>query len=245
MLNKSLLALSLVITSQATLADWYVQPKLGADFRSYTLNIGENNQEATANIPGLNVGISFINAGGYYFDVEYSTGEGDVSDFFLEDDYIEHSEFTLSTGYSLGSGYTVFGGFTTSGTLIENRKEQNDPITDMEFNITGFFGGMAKTFVLAKSHSINISGALGLMAAEFNSPAGEEHNTYLFNADGDGTGFSGSASYSYRSAPMALTLGMKVQSYSYSDMVDADTGAQYADISEDITTAFAKASFLF
>ncbi len=224
MLNKSLLALSLVITSQATLADWYVQPKLGADFRSYTLNIGENNQEA---------------------DVEYSTGEGDVSDFFLEDDYIEHSEFTLSTGYSLGSGYTVFGGFTTSGTLIENRKEQSDPITDMEFNITGFFAGMAKSFVLAKSHSINISGALGLMAAEFNSPAGEEHNTYLFNADGDGTGFSGSASYSYRSAPMALTLGMKVQSYSYSDMVDADTGAQYADISEDITTAFAKASFLF
>ena len=245
MLKRVISTLFILSASTSAVAEWFVQPKVGVEQRSYTLQIGDDSDNtAKSSISSLLVGMSLINSDGWYVDAEVSSGDGTVSDFYPEDDRIEINAFTFTAGKQLGAGWTLFGGANISDTIIHNDKDQVNQGESFNFNSVGFFAGIAKTFIPAKGHSINLSGALGALSGSYKN----ETNGGIqdFDAEGNAIGYSASISYSFRFTPKAaLTAGFKAQSYTYTNMTDSDTDVEYADATESFSSIFAKASYAF
>jgi len=246
MFKKTAITTVLALASLSASADWYVQPKVGYESRDYEISFGEGFDPATATIPGLVVGISLINSSGWYADFEVSTGDDEVNNFYLEDDYIERDDFTLSTGWSLGNGLTLFTGFTGSDTTIENQKDQSTAdYNEVKFRSEGFFGGLAKTFSFNKSHSLSVSAAIGMMEGSYQLNDARDGSGNI-DVEGDSTGYSANVAYSYRPGnSLTFTVGVKGQAYTYTDMQDLNTGAFYVDTEETLTNVFAKTSYTF
>jgi len=243
MLKHTLIATiltSATLVSSGASADWYFQPKIGYEFRSFEFESGD--LEGTATIPGFILGFSVVNSSGFYFDFDFSGGEDEVSDFYPEDDYIERFDLSLSAGYSLGSGYTIFGGFNETDTQIENHKNQVNQPVDYQIISSGLFLGLAKTFTLDKTSSITTSIAAGKMSGEY-----ESTDTALDPLDGEGesVGYSASASYTKRFDKIAVSAGVKTQSYTYSDMKTFADGSDLPDASDKMTSFFVKTSYTF
>jgi len=247
MLKRVISTLFILSASTSAVAEWFVQPKVGVEQRSYTLQIGDDSDNtAKSSISSILMGVSLINSDGWYLDSEFSFGKGTVSDFYPEDDRIEINAFTFTAGKQLGAGWTLFGGANISDTIIHNDKDQVNQGESFNFNSVGFFAGIAKTFIPAKGHSINLSGALGALAGTYTLENETNGVDKGFEADGNAIGYSASISYSFRFTPKAaLTAGFKAQSYTYTNMTDSDTDVEYADATESFSSIFAKASYAF
>jgi hypothetical protein len=238
-MNRYLTAvLPLALTSTLVSADWYIQPKVGYEMRDFGLRTTDSdNMRINASIPGTILGFSFINSAGYYWGFEFSGGNSEASGFYPEDDFIERFDTTLSAGYSLGDGVTIFGGFATSDTQLENSKEQPNEPGDFQTVSSGLFIGLSQNFN-SQSHSFSIAAALGRMEGTYQSDG--------LDAGGTSIGLSGSLSYTYRlSSGLALTAGIKGQNYSYSDMINDQTGLEVEPLNESITSYFLKTSYTF
>ena len=238
-MNKSLtLALPLALASSLASAEWFVQPKVGYEIRDFGLRtIDSDNLRISASIPGVIYGISMINSAGYYWNIELSGGNGEVSDYYPEDDYIERYDSTISAGYSLGDGLTVFGGWATSDTQIENQKGQANQPDSFQTISSGLMFGLSQTFS-SNAHSVNLAAAIGFMSGTYESDD--------LDAEGSSQGFSGSLAYTYRTPfGLAVTLGVKGQNYEYSNMYNRLTDNNVEPLNESITSYFLKTSYTF
>ncbi len=238
------LTLLTIICSSNAAAELFYQPKIGLEYINYELQVGGAHKPATATIPTINLGLSIISTTTWYFDFDLAFGQGEVSNFYPEDDYIDHGSLTMSMGKSIGDGYTVYGGFNNASRLIRNKKDQANQGDSAEFNSEGLFLGLAKSYSLNEKSLISLTAAIGSMEGTYrlNNPQGQGSN----NVKGDAIGYSGSAAYVYKtSESTSFTAGLKAQSYTYTDMADTYTGETFSDTEESIFNLFAKASHTF
>jgi len=233
------LIFGLSVTSTAS-ADWFFQPKAGFEIRNVEFESG--NLQGSASIPSMILGFSVVNSGGYYFDLDFSSGDSEVSNFYPEDDYIERFDVTLSAGYSLGDGLTVFGGINSTDTQIENQKGQVNQPVDYQIIAEGPFLGLAKTFSMDKSSSITASIAAGMMTGKYESTDIELDS---LDGEGDSIGYSASVSYTKRIEKTTISAGIKNQSYTYSDMTTYQDNSALPDASDEMTSFFVKAAYTF
>ena len=241
---KFILPLTFLILSNQAYSDWYFQPKLGLETRDYQIKFDTSNKAATSNITGLTIGFSIIHSSSWYLDIDISNGEGKISEYFPEDDYIAHLHEAISIGFSFPENLTLFAGYNSNETDIENQNLQPNQPNEVAFDTSGFFSGLAKTFRLNEKHSLNLSGAFGIMDGTYSinyySGSGSDE------AKGSSTGYSASISYNYRITKKgSLTVGAKTQKYTYSDMESIWGNGALSDLEENINSYFSKISYLF
>lgn len=95
------MALTTLLCSSYATADISYQPKIGLEYINYELQIDDGGSPATATIPAVTLGLSVIHSEKWYLDFDLSFGQGEVSNFYPEDDYIDHGALTISIGKAL------------------------------------------------------------------------------------------------------------------------------------------------
>ncbi len=197
MLRKVLLSALLVVTPLAQ-AEWFVSPKISAEYMDYSTDWLEDSFIAPA------AGVSIYNTSGWFMDVEVLSGSGDT---------VDRDETTATIGKSLGAGYSLFAGLkdtTTTGTDVDGDY--------WDFNATGFFAGLNKSVRLGSGNSLAFSAAVASLSGDVAlTLASDNFNSSVQEGDALGLSLGGAWNANIGDA-MTSSIGAKYQSYDYDNL---------------------------